>query len=461
MELLSRKACRSCIRTIQEAAKLKGTIEATQRRVTDILFSEIGVPQPQALPDPLDLVTPKEEYIIEEDQQLTVGPGTFVDANIKVESEEELDEYKELDEDEQDDTKEEKMEDEQRVEGDAEKEEEEEREDTGKRRWRKACQNCGKVFKNKRFLQMHNEVQCQKVDCPDRTCPDPECREVCISRERLKTHRNTCKSRLEARKLAVAKRSTTKQAGESRTRRAVCQTCGQIFKSSTSLLEHNEQVQCLKAIPEGKTCPICGAIFSSKRCLAIHKVSAHSKTMAPRERMQGSKLICEHCGREFASVLTLREHIKDLHLNRGTEKCPICGKFYFQLANHIRYTHEKKRSGECPICLKTVQLLKSHMRDHNREQLPCKECGKTFPGEKYLKKHMKHMHFGGQRYTCLFCPNVYNSSPFLHMRNKHGAQFAEYMEENRQKRAEERERQCKSKPQEEKTEEMAESGPMA
>ena len=79
---------------------------------------------------------------------------------------------------------------------------------------------------------------------------------------------------------------------------------------------------------------------------------------------------CENCGKEFAHLGSLNQHIKLVHEGRKDKVCNICGK----------------KMG-------TTSQLKEHMDAHlGINRVKCKFCELLFRGFTGRKKHMLKMH---------------------------------------------------------------------
>ncbi|XP_063912202.1 zinc finger protein OZF-like [Zophobas morio] len=127
---------------------------------------------------------------------------------------------------------------------------------------------------------------------------------------------------------------------------------------------------------------------------------------------------CQFCEDIFKDEWSLGEHIK-IHTGQSKYFCSICGK----------------------VCTTPVMLDK-HVMDHSIDKanfeekklcntnFMCNICDQTFSDEKFLKKHLKEIHFGAlddltdgeRKHVCTICNKSYKQNKLLvmHMRSHTG-----------------------------------------
>lgn len=151
-------------------------------------------------------------------------------------------------------------------------------------------------------------------------------------------------------------------------------------------------------------------------------------------------ILCEHCGRSFASQLRLLFHMKvhdslktkvdRSHSISGPVQCAICGGMYRnskRLRAHIRKVHEKTKRGrapmfECDYCHRQYRdkvTLTDHMNIHTGQKpFKCKHnCGKAFAYASGRRQHYIYYHADGKNataspvdfLTCDICGHQYPS----------------------------------------------------
>lgn len=154
------------------------------------------------------------------------------------------------------------------------------------------CAVCGKVFKLRRILTMHEAVHSE----PRLACPEPGCSRRFRKRFNLKAH------------VDVVHRGA---------KHYPCELCGKLFYNVSKLKEHAATHTADKFI-----CQHCPSIFAAAKSLRSHIRAQHSTDgRVPR---------CATCGKLFSTELNLKSHISRVHLKEKRCACPTCGKLFFE-----------------------------------------------------------------------------------------------------------------------------------
>ena len=94
------------------------------------------------------------------------------------------------------------------------------------------------------------------------------------------------------------------------------------------------------------------------------------------------KMICNMCGNQFKSQITLTQHNKDVQIEVDLP-CSLCDKTFRtkrHLANHKYYTHTEKESLQCdhptkeqPHSTKIARVTPVQIAQCNAAALPCRQ----------------------------------------------------------------------------------------
>lgn len=130
-------------------------------------------------------------------------------------------------------------------------------------------------------------------------------------------------------------------------------------------------------------CDICGKSYASRKNLRQHQIFCGKPRKGP---------ICEYCGRQCLTNTHLKRH---LYVHTGTPEflCEICYKKFAtqrSLNNHM-LLHTGYRPFQCKACRKPfsqASALKNHKCGHGRRTQECNKCGGVFCSNKMLKKHI-------------------------------------------------------------------------
>ncbi|CAH0602470.1 unnamed protein product [Chrysodeixis includens] len=126
------------------------------------------------------------------------------------------------------------------------------------------------------------------------------------------------------------------------------------------------------------------------------------KTRSKKERKPKSyynikNIVCEVCGKRYASNAALRYHQR-VHTGERPYKCTECSKSFTMplfLQIHLR-THTGERPYECSLCPKAFSnkaALLRHDRVHTGiKPYECPQCGKFFTQSNSMKLHVNTVH---------------------------------------------------------------------
>ena len=212
------------------------------------------------------------------------------------------------------------------------------------------CHICKKKFKNKEYLQKHNDLHHLLVPC--KMCGVGVIRKDFHKHEK-EVHNSEFKCTVDG--------------------------CSKVFKSRHSLRDHETVHTGVRAF----VCDECGKDFRTKDGLSKHK--KHHKGLRPH--------ICTYCGKRFTDSGSRKYH-EGTHLKqRPTNfKCKFCGRGYKTYVGV--YLHERIHTGKtfkCSYCNKEFNA-KTHLTRHqwiHTGEFPyyCPLCQRNFRDVHAMKIH--------------------------------------------------------------------------
>ncbi|KAK7487447.1 hypothetical protein BaRGS_00021288 [Batillaria attramentaria] len=296
------------------------------------------------------------------------------------------------------------------------------------------CQDCDVPFHTLNGLNRHRRIHFgagRKIHTRHQTpssfpCSEPNCSLVFPSQHSLTRHRSkfhgidrfTSVSCPECNKKFPNKSTLAVHARMHNGRRPYkCDLCPKAFRCSSNLVLHRrvhtqDRLACSfcdkrLASPPKYSCNTCGKAFKT-----LYGITTHRSSLGEGGGCRGTtgkqKLMCEVCGHEFSSKVTLKSHMVT-HTSDRPFKCRMCEATFRHYKS--RYNHEKTHTGKkehvCSTCGKSFYQksnLVIHTYTHSEERnWKCKWCSKAYPSEQGLRRHEK-AHIDLKPYKCSLCP---------------------------------------------------------
>lgn len=167
-----------------------------------------------------------------------------------------------------------------------------------------------------------------------------------------------------------------------------CDICKMQITTKPKLMRHMITIHGSAPPDAPHICAICKKGFVTEKNLAKH-MGQHNEP----------KFICSYCGKKYRKTADLRDHLNG-HMGLRPHKCTECGNTFAHSAK-LR-VHMRIHTGIKPyICSEAgCDRAYAYRIDLNRhlwgqhkiytKKHPCSICGKIFPENKILVKHIKN-----------------------------------------------------------------------
>ncbi|XP_070551556.1 zinc finger protein 660-like isoform X1 [Ptychodera flava] len=221
------------------------------------------------------------------------------------------------------------------------------------------CTECGKTFKRKYHLKIHQLIHAQ-----ERPHSCNQCGKKFTQSSNLNTHLKT-HSKIQPHECEICGKLFSRKGNLQRHRRMhtnekpyKCKDCGKRFSDLGNLNKHHK----VHSNERPYLCHQCGKAFKRTNNLEVHL----------RTHKQEYLYSCKDCGKKFKQSSNLKQH-QMIHANERPNKCQICGKTFTHSGNlhkHIKI-HRKEKLHSCFVCKKTFAEkgnLKTHLKVHTNER---------------------------------------------------------------------------------------------
>ena len=155
-------------------------------------------------------------------------------------------------------------------------------------------------------------------------------------------------------------------------------------------------------------CTKCGKTFTNRNSWATHK-----KSHLRKEGDDSLSYFCDKCDQKYASINSLRNHVRTVHENIRFS-CSLC-KMTFNnvqtLQSHNVTKHSTDKRYECKVCgvrKPNEWHLRRHERIHSDSQFQCSFCPKKLSSERNLADH-ERLHRGEKPFKCSMCSAAFVS----------------------------------------------------
>lgn len=236
-----------------------------------------------------------------------------------------------------------------------------------------SCEICGREFITREVRNKHIETHFNTFECPD-------CKQTFVGDRQFEHHKRNRQCHNEA---------------HANARTYECFEChkGNFF-SRHSLKLHVNRSHRSEAVGKDRKrdrCAICGKTFANVYIMRNHMTEIHRNS---------NKFECDVCGKRFNRQTNMNLH-RLIHENKMPCKCNICGKSFRSTSgvNLHKRMHTGEKPHKCDICNEKAYSYNTDLKRHKRSAhgivdkvFPCPICTMTFYEPKFLRKHLRKLH---------------------------------------------------------------------
>ena len=173
-------------------------------------------------------------------------------------------------------------------------------------------------------------------------------------------------------------------------------------------------------------CDQCDKAFKIVSDLNSHKKISHEKSCV---------VICDQCGKECQSKITLENHLRLVHhmykiskeeTIQNCDKCDIEFEKPEEFNDHLKGCLDEQKDFKCKLCdsswVSHLSLWQHIAVDHKILRHICDMCGHASPTPKNLIDHKNHVHYKVYDFVCHICAQPKRNKTTLdeHMIIAHG-----------------------------------------